>query len=143
MPTPNKTFAKKNQNAIEEQRHLQPRSQAIEALLALRTKMPSVNADKAPCRPTRRVALNANGCRYQSAGSATPPTNPLNPIAVKAVRHPMGEANDGQWLVRDIFSVENDQVAPIFPFAVGLLRAESLRLRLTVRSVGQKSATEE
>ena len=44
MSTPNKTFAKKNQNAIEEQRHLQPRSQAIDALLALRTKMPSVNA---------------------------------------------------------------------------------------------------
>ena len=43
MATPNKDFAKKNQNAIEEQRRLQPRSQAIDALLAVRTKMPSMN----------------------------------------------------------------------------------------------------
>ena len=41
-----------------------------------------------------------------------------NPIAMKAVRHPVGEVNGGQWLVCDIFGVENDQVAPIFPFAV-------------------------
>ncbi len=44
MSTPNKDFAKKKQKAIEEQRRLQPRSQAIDALLAVRTKMPSVNA---------------------------------------------------------------------------------------------------
>ena len=44
MSTSNKTFAKKGKNAVEEQRLLQPRSQAIDALLALRTKMPSVNA---------------------------------------------------------------------------------------------------
>ncbi len=43
MSTPNKTFVKKNKNTIERQR-LQSRSQAIDALLALRTKMPSVNA---------------------------------------------------------------------------------------------------
>ena len=44
MSTPNKTFVKKNKNAIEERQRLQSRSQAIDALPALRTKMPSVNA---------------------------------------------------------------------------------------------------
>ena len=42
----------------------------------------------------------------------------LHPITVKAIRHPMGQVNGGQRLVRDIFGVENDQVTPIFPFAV-------------------------
>ena len=42
----------------------------------------------------------------------------LHPIGVKAIRHPVGEVNGSQWLMRDIFGVENDQVAPIFPFAV-------------------------
>ncbi len=49
----NKTFAKKNKSAlitqlmreaIEEQQRLQRRSQAVDALLAARQKMPSVNA---------------------------------------------------------------------------------------------------
>ena len=40
----NKTFAKKNKNTAEERRRLERRSQAIDALLTLRTKMPLVNA---------------------------------------------------------------------------------------------------
>lgn len=51
MSTPNNASVKKNKNAIEEQRRLQPRYQAIDTLLALRTKMPSVNA--ATIRATR------------------------------------------------------------------------------------------
>ena len=42
----------------------------------------------------------------------------LHPVGVKAVRHPVGEVDGGQRLVRDIFGVENDQIAPIFLFAV-------------------------
>ncbi len=44
MSTFNKTRTKKNRNTVEERRRRQPRSQAIDDLLALRTKMPSVNA---------------------------------------------------------------------------------------------------
>ena len=52
----------------------------------------------------------------------------LHPIAVKAIRHPVGEVNGRQWLVREIFGVKNNQVAPTFLFAVHTYEQKALAL---------------
>ena len=43
MATLNKAFAKKNKNTVEERRRIERRSQAIDALLAGRKRMPPAN----------------------------------------------------------------------------------------------------
>ena len=45
---------------------------------------------------------------------------------MKAVRHPVGEVDGGQWLACHVCGVENDQVAPIFLFAVHSHEQKSL-----------------
>ena len=94
MSTSNKTFAKRARMPLKNSGFFSHVLKRLTPLLALRTKMPSVNAARI------RAAREKGSPLMQMVVDISLPETLLyrqspNPIAMKAVRHPVGEVNGG------------------------------------------------